>query len=44
MGIEQLLKDYGIPYVTESEHHHASPGWVNITARFALARRTSTWG
>jgi len=34
MGIEQLLKDYGIPYVTESEHHHASSGWINIHCPF----------
>lgn len=34
MGIEKLLQDYGIPYVTESDHHHASAGWVNIHCPF----------
>src|SRR5690606_24688618 len=34
MGIEKLLQDYGIPYVTESEHHHASAGWINIHCPF----------
>lgn len=34
MGIEKLLQDYGIPYVTESEHHHATAGWINIHCPF----------
>jgi len=34
MGIEKLLQDYGIPYVTESEHHHNTPGWINIHCPF----------
>ena len=34
MGIEKLLQDYGIPYVTESEHHHSTHGWINIHCPF----------
>jgi len=34
MGIEKLLQDYGIPYVTESEHHHSTAGWINIHCPF----------
>ncbi|MGI5927695.1 MAG: toprim domain-containing protein [Thermacetogeniaceae bacterium] len=34
MGIEKLFQDYGISYVTESEHHHTSAGWINIHCPF----------
>ena len=39
MGIEQLLKDYGIPYVTESEHHHSTSGWINIHCPFCTGSK-----
>ena len=39
MGIEKLLQDYGIPYVTESEHHHASAGWINIHCPFCTGSK-----
>jgi len=39
MGIEKLLQDYGIPYVTESDHHHASAGWINIHCPFCAGSR-----
>lgn len=39
MGIEKLLQDYGIPYVTESEHHHASADWINIHCPFCAGSK-----
>ena len=39
MRIEKLLQDYGIPYVTESEHHHASAGWINIHCPFCTGSK-----
>ncbi len=32
MGIEQLLRDYSIPYTTE--HKHSTSGWVNVHCPF----------
>jgi DNA primase len=34
-----LLQDYGIPYVTESDHHHASAGWINIHCPFCTGSK-----
>jgi hypothetical protein len=39
MGIEKLLQDYGIPYVTESEHHHGTPDWINIHCPFCTGSK-----
>ena len=39
MGIEKLLQDYGIPYVTESEHHHSTRGWANIHCPFCTGSK-----
>jgi len=33
MGVEQLLDDYNIPYITEG-HKHSTEGWVNIHCPF----------
>lgn len=33
MNIEQLYRDYGIPYVTEN-HKHTRDGWVNTSCPF----------
>lgn len=33
MGIEQLLRDQSIPYVTEG-HKHSTAGWVNVHCPF----------
>ncbi len=30
MSIDQLLRDYGVPYVTQGEHKHSSSGWINV--------------
>ncbi|OQC75344.1 MAG: DNA primase [Spirochaetes bacterium ADurb.Bin001] len=40
MSIEQLLIDYGIPYVVKgSGHSHATPGWINIHCPFCVGER-----
>jgi DNA primase len=39
MGIEKLLQDYGIPHVTESEHHHGTPDWINIHCPFCTGSK-----
>ena len=35
MNIEQLYKDYNIPYATEG-HKHCRPGWVNTVCPFCV--------
>lgn len=34
MSIEQLLRDYNIPFAIPGEHHHCTEGWVNINCPF----------
>ena len=36
MNIEQLYRDYGIPYATEG-HKHCRPGWVNTACPYCIS-------
>lgn len=34
MDIQRLLSDHNIPFALPGDHHHASPGWVNVHCPF----------